>query len=612
MKKTSSRKHIKDHFAESRLFINRVIWTILFMAGLLTVTFSRLYYLQVQNHSHFSTLSHENRVKLTAIEPTRGLIYDRNGVILAENLPSFRLEITPEQVGDMDALLAELQQIVDISEDDLHRFRRNLKNKHPFDDIPLRFLLTDEEVAKIAAINHRLDGLHISAGLSRHYPQGAVVGHVVGYVGRIDEKELQKLDTTNYRGTSHIGKIGIEKRYENELHGQVGYQQVETNARGRILRVLERTPPVPGDDLHLSIDIELQRTADDALGDASGALVAIDPNNGEVLALVSKPTYDPNAFVNGIDALSYGILRDNKSQPLFNRALLGQYPPGSTLKPMIGLAGLHYAATDEHLNLFCPGFYRLPGEDRKFRDWKRSGHGDMDLDQAITQSCDVYFYDLARNLGIDRMAPFLRGFGLGAKTGIDMHVERDGLIPSREWKNRTRRQAWFPGETLNTGIGQGYVLTTPIQLAQATAIMATRGHRAKPRMTKTTQAEHLPSEILRPLTGVDDEDWNYILKAMIHVVEHPRGTARRIANRQYRIAGKTGTAQVFGIKQEEEYDEEKVAAELRDHALFIAFAPVKDPKIAVAVIVENGGSGGSVAAPIVGKVIEQYLAGKDL
>jgi len=605
-----SRQQLKDHFAEARQFLNRTILALILIGLLFGVTITRLVYLQIIDHSHYTTLSNDNRVKITPIAPTRGLVYDRNGVILAENLPSYRLEIIPEQVGNMDAMLEQLATLVEINDGHIKRFRRALKRKRSFQAIALRFLLSDAEVARVAAIAHRLPGVRITAGLTRHYPLGNPMSHVVGYMGRIDERDLKRVDNTNYSASTHIGKAGIEKYYEDILHGEVGLQQVETNAQGRVMRILQKTAPVPGRNLHLTLDTGLQRLAEELFNGETGSLVAINPNNGEVLAMVSTPGYDPNAFVNGISHTDYNKLRDDPAQPLYNRTLLGRYPPGSTIKPFIGLVGLNASVTSEHYELFCPGYYLLPGEDRKFRDWKKTGHGSVDLNEAVAQSCDVYFYDLALNLGIDRIAPFLARFGFGQKSGIDMPVENTGLLPSREWKRTTRGQAWYPGETLNTGIGQGFLLSTPLQLASATATLAMRGKRMRPHLLRYIEQEPISPDSVYELPAVDGvapHNWDYIIKAMEHVVSSRHGTARRIATKKYSIAGKTGTAQVFGIKQEEKYEADKIAKKLHDHALFIGFAPVDKPQIAVAVIVENGGSGSRVASPIAGKLIKRFM-----
>mgnify|MGYP001813317964 CR=1 FL=1 len=605
---------LKDHLFESRLFMSRAIILLVFCALLVLILFSRLFYLQVIAHDHFITLSDDNRVKILPIPPTRGLIYDRNGILLAENLPSYRLDITPEQVKDMQATLDALDGIIEISETDISRFEKMRSRKPRFEAIPLRFHLSDEEVARFAVNRHRFPGVEIQAGLSRHYPLGERAVHAVGYVGRINERELQTISTSNYSGTSYIGKVGVEKTYEDILHGTVGHQQVEITAQGRALRVLSRTPPIPGNNLYLTLDSRLQAVAEDAFGDFSGAAVAIDPRNGDVLAFVSRPTYDPNPFVNGIEVADYRALQQDKYQPLFNRALRGQYPPGSTLKPFVGLAGLEMGLTNPGTGTYCPGYYTLPNRKRKFRDWKRWGHGPVDLNTAITQSCDVYFYDLALSMGIDRIYEYLHHFGFGEQTRIDIQGELPGLLPSREWKRRNRNEPWFPGETIITGIGQGFTLSTPLQLASATAAIANLGNRMQPRIVLARQAvgddSLIPSlvEVSETITIQNPDNWHAVMDAMVNVVHGERGTARRIGeDASYQIAGKTGTAQVFGLKEDEKYDAEKIDEKLRDHALFIAYAPVENPRIAVAVIVENGGGGGSVAAPIARIILDQYL-----
>ncbi len=607
---------LKDYLFESRLIMNRAILLLVFGGLLLSVLLFRLFYLQVVSHEHFTTLSEDNRVKLRPLPPNRGLIFDRNGILLAENLPSYRLEITPEQIDDMGTTLSALEDIIEIRDIDRSRFEKLLRRKPRFEAIPLRFHLNDEEVARFSVNRHRFPGVDITAGLARHYPQGPLAVHALGYVGRIDEKALQVLDSSNYRGTSHVGKNGIEKTYEELLHGKVGLQQVETTAQGRIIRVLDSTPPVSGRNLYLTLDSRVQAVAEAAFGDYSGSAIAIDPNNGDILAFVSLPTYDPNPFVNGIDYDDYAALRNNDREPLFNRALRGQYPPGSTIKPFMGLAGLETGVTGGHSRTYCPGFYRLPGKDRKYRDWKRTGHGTVDLNIAITQSCDVYFYDLAQSLGIDRIHDYLQHFGFGKATGIDIQGELSGLLPSKEWKRSHRDLPWFPGETIITGIGQGFFLVTPIQLAAATAALANGGHMIRPQIVHSEQeaesddlVPHQP-QLLETITINNQQHWDQVIAAMTDVVHSARGTARRIGkDSPYRIAGKTGTAQVFGLKEEEKYDAEAIAEKLRDHALFIAFAPVEEPRIAVAVIVENGGGGGSVAAPIARKIMDAYLQG---
>ncbi|MCG7875055.1 MAG: penicillin-binding protein 2 [Candidatus Thiodiazotropha taylori] len=604
---------IKDYLHESQLFLGRAIASGTLVLLVLLILVGRLFYLQVENHDHYTTLSQDNRVKLEPLPPTRGLIYDRNGAILAQNLPAYSLEITPERTENLDHTIQELSEIIDITEDDINRFHELRKQRRRFDSIPIRVRLKDEEVARIAVNRHRFPGVDVKASLLRDYPQGMKTAHLLGYVGRINEQELQIIDTSNYRGTNFIGKNGVEKSYESMLHGNVGLQQVEVNAKGRVLRVLENQPPRPGDNLRLFLDMDMQATALEALGDYNGAVAAIDIKTGGVLTLVSKPGFDPNLFVEGISAKAYRELEQSLDNPLFNRAIRGQYPPGSTVKPFIGLAGLEYDVVGYHQENYCPGYYQLPGKDHKYRDWKKWGHGKVDLERAIVESCDVYYYELARTLGIDRLYEFLTGFGFGQPTNIDLDGELSGLMPSREWKQQKQREPWYPGETLIVGIGQGYFLTTPLQLASATATLANRGHHIRPRVVDSIEkpdGTRIESpKIVDELHQLDPIHWNQVIHAMSQVVEGVRGTARSIHTDHYRIAGKTGTAQVFSIKQDEEYDKETIAKRKRDHALFIAFAPAEDPSIAIAVVVENGGHGGSVAAPIARKVMDRYLIG---
>jgi penicillin-binding protein 2 len=607
---------IKNYLHESQLFLGRAIVSAIIVIALLLALVLRLGYLQIVSHDHFTTLSQDNRVKLAPLAPTRGLIYDRNGVLLAQNVPAYSLEITPERVQDMQATLDGLGELIPISDDDRERFAELRKQGRRFDSIPIRVKLDEEEVARFAVNRHRFPAVDIQAKLLREYPLGPETAHVLGYVGRINEQELKEIDTSNYSGTSYIGKNGVEKYYEDLLHGKVGFQQVEVNASGRVLRVLEDQPPTPGSDLRLFLDNGLQEEAMQALGDYNGAVAAIDVKTGGVLALVSKPGFDPNLFVEGISTRTYTELRDSEDKPLFNRALRGQYPPGSAIKPFVGLAGLETQTIGLSDEKYCPGFYRLPGHSHRYRDWKKAGHGPMAMHDAIVQSCDVYFYDLARALGVDQLQEFLARFGFGSRTGVDLSGELGGLLPSREWKSRSRGEPWYPGETLIMGIGQGYFLVTPLQLASAVATLASQGKRLRPRVVASIQA---PGENEAPKPTAADpqqldvysiDDWERITAAMTDVVEGRRGTARRIRTDRYRIAGKTGTAQVFTVKQDEEYDEEKISRKLRDHALFVAFAPVEDPQIAVAVIVENGGHGGAVAAPIARRVMDRYLLGK--
>lgn len=609
---------IKDHLLEANMFKGRAWFAAAFCLCLLVVLLIRLFNLQVLEYKHFDKLSENNRVRLMALAPNRGLIYDRNGVVLAENRPSYRLEIIPEQVEDMEWLLAELGQLVELDERSLKRFRKAIRRSRPFEGIPLRTKLSDDEVARLAVNRHKYTGMEITARLSRHYPQGKSAVHVIGYVGRIDEDELKNVDESQYAGTSHIGKTGIERFYEKELHGKVGHQSVEVNVQGRILRVLEKKQPIPGNDLILSLDTRIQSVAEKAMGDYNGAVVAMNPKTGEVLALASMPTYDPNLFVHGISVKDYRRLQNPDTRPMYNRALYGQYPPGSTVKPFVGLAGLENKVIGHKESIPCEGYYLLPNEERRYRDWKKTGHGHVDLNASLAQSCDVYYYELSYRLGIERIHAFLQQFGFGKATGIDILGERSGLLPSREWKMRTRNKIWFPGETLIAGIGQGYVLATPMQLASATSILAMRGQGFKPRLLKEIQdkatGERHASSVapLAPIKLNRQTNWEHSINGMVSVVHGAKGTARSSGRGlKFKMAGKTGTAQVFGVAQDEEYDEATIAKKLRDHALFVAFAPHDQPEIAIAVIAENGGSGSGVAAPIARKVLDAWLATRE-
>jgi penicillin-binding protein 2 len=606
---------IKDEARESQIFRSRSLVAAVAVAIMAVGLLIRLANLQVVEYEHFATLSEDNRVKVVPVPPTRGLIFDRNGLVLAENVATFSLELVPEAVDDLEGTLEELGELVSISESDRKRFSRLLKASRPFQRVPVRLRLEQDEVARFAVNRHRFPGVDVEARLTRYYPMGALTAHVVGYVGRINERELKRLDPAEYRGTSHVGKTGVEQAYEDVLHGKVGYQHVEINAQGRTLRVLERSDPTPGDNLVLNLDVGLQQQATAALGEERGSVVSIDPLTGGVLSLVSNPSFDPNLFVDGIDSKSYRELLHSPGRPLFNRALNGQYPPGSTVKPFLALAGLELGMDKAYKKVWCPGWFRLPGKAHRYRDWKRGGHGHVDLDAAITQSCDVFFYELALDMGVDRMHAFMKRFGFGERTGIDLSGESRGLNPSRGWKRAVKNQPWYPGETLITGIGQGFSLTTPLQLAHATATLAMRGLRLSPAVVmrrerresveETAPEDEVPSGHVVP---ENPANWQKVVDAMESVVHGPRGTARRIgAGAGYRIAGKTGTAQVFTIGQEDTYDEKEIAKKLRDHGLFVAFAPVKRPRIAVAVLVENGGSGSRSAAPLARTVMDYYM-----
>lgn len=604
---------LKDPYREARIYSARTIAAIVIVVGLLALILARYYSLQITGYEAYRTQSERNRVQLQSLPPKRGLIFDRNGVLLADNRPSHLLSIVVERVRDLDATIEELKTLVPIAESDLESFYKRKARRRPYEPVPLRFKLTEAERARLAVNKHRLPGVTVDAQLLRHYPFGELFSHAIGYVGRINEREAFELDASDYRGTFHVGKVGVEKYYEDILHGDVGYQNVETNAHGRVLRVLERFDPAPGSDLTLSLDIALQRTAVEALGEQRGAVVAMDPKTGGVLALVSTPGFDANLFVNGISSADYGALRDSPDVPLFNRAVQGQYPPGSTIKPMMAIAGLESGLVTPEFTVPDPGWYRLPGDSRRYRDWilkiRGTGHAPrVDLNMAIAESCDVYFYDLARRLTIDGMHDYLQPFGLGERSGIDTTNERPGVLPSSDWKRDNLNQPWYPGETLSAGIGQGYMLVTPTQLAVAATALATDGRHFSPRLVRAIDGEAQATPELPPVQATP-EHWDVVREAMRDVVHSARGSARRISEGiEYQMAGKTGTAQVIGIAQGEVYREEEVAERHRNHGLFIAYAPIEDPSISVAVIVENGG-GSSAAYPIARKVIDSWLLG---
>lgn len=602
---------IKDDVIENRLFLNRIVAAFVVIIILTVGLVVRLIYLQIVGHEHYAVLAKENGVKIVPMVPTRGIIYDRKGKILAENTPSYSLELIPEQIPDLEVTLHKLQKLLDISDEKIDLYQKQRKRQKRFNSTPLLIGMTQEELAKFAVVRPYFPGVDIHTRLVRNYPYMDLASHVVGYVSRINEMELKELPIAEYRGSTHIGKIGIENSYETELHGKTGYAEIETNVQARPLNTLKEVNPLAGASIYLTLDIDLQKLAYDAMENYNGAVVAIDIKTGGVLVFASRPGFDPNPFVVGIANDAYQALQNSDSQPLYNRALRGLYPPGSTIKPFIALAGLEYSVINPQQKLFCPGYYMLPNVTHRYRDWKKGGHGSVSMDEAITQSCDVYFYRLAASIGIDHIHEFLQQFGFGEKSGIDLAGEKAGLLPSREWKRDQRNQAWYPGETLITGIGQGYHQVTPLQLARATATLANRGVVVHPHLVEkvingsSVTSIQEPNQLAIPLKPANIDT---IISGMVNVVHSARGTAKGISkNIDYQIAGKTGTAQVFNIKQNAKYNENEIEFNLRDHALFVSFAPADNPKIAVAVIVEHGGHGGSVAAPIAGQVIKEYL-----
>ena len=607
----SENLNIQASFREDKLFVNRIVASVAAMLLGVAALVIRLVYLQVAGHEQYSSLSRENQIKIAPIPPIRGMIYDRNGEPLADNVVTYSLEVIPELVKDLDGLLAQLTAILNLSDAELTQFRALKAKRKGFESVPLRLGLSEEEVARVSVKMPWLPGAEIRTRMLRNYPYRELTAHVVGYIAHINDKELAALDPVQYRGTFFKGKNGLEKSYETLLHGLTGHEEYEANVKGRVVRRLGRTEAVRGADLHLSLDIGLQKVAMDALGQFHGAVVAINPANGEVLALASKPSYDPNPFIQGISKKSFDQLQNDSARPLYDRATRGAYPPGSTVKPFEALAGLEVLGLSPGKRVSCPGYFRLPGSKHKYRDWAHSGHGATDMRHAIVQSCDVYFYDLANHLGIRRLHDFMNGrFGLGQVTGLDIAGEKAGVYPSEDWKRKNRKAEWNAGDTVIAGIGQGYVTTTPLQMARATAILANKGLEVAPRLVSTIKAgwnfePPYPKEAStrKPISA---GHWNTVVNAMVDVVQ--RGTARGISGGLgYHMAGKTGTAQVFSVAQGKSYKSMRVTKSMRDHAWFIAFAPVEEPRIAVAVIAENAGHGGTVAAPIARKVMDYYL-----
>lgn len=578
----------------------------------------RFVYLQVWDYERYHLLAESNRISILPIVPNRGLILDRNGAPLAHNYSGYTLEIQPRETRNLNNVIAQLSEVVTITGRDKKRFRKHMDESKYADSIPISTLLSDEEVARFAVNRYRLPATEIRARLFRHYPQREIVSHVTGYISRINDKELAELEdndeAANYRGSDYIGKSGLEQKYEKYLHGVTGFEQVEVDAGGRVVRALKRTPPVSGDNLILSLDLKLQEVAHLAFGNRRGALVAIEPATGGVLAFVSKPGFDPNLFVDGIDPQNWDALNNSPDRPLNNRALQGQYPPGSTFKPFMALAGLALNKRGPDYTISDPGFYSLPGTSHRYRDWKKEGHGAVNLHRSLVISCDVYYYGLATELGVDAIHNYISNFGLGQRTGIDIEGEAPGLLPSTAWKLKRYREKWYAGDTVSVGIGQGYNLTTPLQLAQATAILANEGVAYRPHFVR-----YIQQSATGQLTTVEPapaysfkfkpDHISRVKQALIDVTK-PGGTAQKAgAGAAYVFAGKTGTAQVIAMKQNEKYDESKIAERHRDHALFIAYAPAENPVIALAVLVENGGHGGATAAPIARAVFDYYLTG---
>ncbi|MDN4501243.1 penicillin-binding protein 2 [Alteromonadaceae bacterium BrNp21-10] len=607
---------IKDHTAEANLFARRSIIALVIVSVLLGILISNLYYLQVTRFNDYQTRSNGNRIKVLPVAPNRGLIYDRNGVLLAENRPIFSLELIPEQIDDLDETLSKLKTLLGVNEQNLEHFNRELKSKRRFKPVSLINRMTQEQVAKFSVNQHHFIGVSVEARLKRFYRYADALTHLVGYVAKINKRDLQKLaesgEEANYAATYDIGKQGVEKYHEKRLHGQVGYQEVEVNSRGRIIRTLKFEPPIPGQDIILNIDINLQLKVQEALADKRGSVVVLDPKSGGVLALFSNPSYDPNLFVHGISNKEYNYLLNSKDKPLINRATQGQYPPASTVKPALALIGLDEEVITEASRVFDSGTYKLKNVAHTWRDWYRWGHGWVNVTHAIEISCDIFFYDLSYRLGIDSISDGMAKFGFGEYTGIDLYEESDGNMPSRGWKRARHNQPWYIGDTISVGIGQGYWTSTPLQLALSVSALVNRGKNHVPQIIrghKTNNGDVIyPTKDSMPIIIKNNKNWDVVLDAMYGVVNRPRGGAyKAFRNTHYVSAGKTGTAQLVAIAEDEKYDAEKIAAHHRDNAMYVGFAPYENPELVISVALENAGGGGSNAAPIARQIMDYYF-----
>lgn len=623
---------IRDHSAEANLFARRAFITFIGVLILSLILYNNIYDLEVNSYQKYQTRSNSNRIKILPVAPNRGLIYDRNGVLLAYNKPVYSLEVIPEQVDDIKTSLKELSQLLDISQERQHKLLKALKSKRRFKPIELYSRLSEQQVSLFSVNQHKFPGFFIDARLKRYYPFGDLTTHALGYVARINSKDALKLEnkglTDNYAATRNIGKLGLEKYYQEQLHGTIGHQEVEINSQGRVIRTLDFTPPVPGKDLTLTLDIELQMIAKRALSGKRGAIVAIDPRDGGVLAMYSNPSFDGNLFVHGISSKNYKKLLDPKNhKPLLNRAVQG-YPPASTIKPLLALTGLEEGVITPETEIYDPGFYQLPGIETKRRDWKKWGHGKVKLSKSLEQSCNVYYYDLAYKLGITRISKMMEKFGFGEYTGIDIHEESRAIMPSIEWKRARYNQSWYTGETLSVGIGQSFWTVTPLQLSQAVSILVNKGEIKVPHLLKSTRAiingegniqvpliENYIVDEKPPIVLKHENSWDFVLDGMHNTIQKLGATGySAFKGSKYDAAGKTGSAQTANIKQDEEYDASKVQESKRDNAMFIAFAPYESPEIVVAVAIENvaKGGGGTNAGPVARQIMDQYFGDREI
>ncbi|BCL68770.1 penicillin-binding protein 2 [Vibrio nigripulchritudo] len=615
------RTQIRDYTAESALFSRRALVAFAGIVILMGVLLANLYNIQVNQFQDYKTRSNDNRIKVVPIAPNRGLIYDRNGILLAENRPIFSLEITPEKIKNIDETIVQLRTFLDISDERVERFHKERKRTRRFKSVPLLNQLTEEQVALFSVNQHSFPGVEVNATLKRFYPYGKVLTHVLGYVSRINDRDLQRLEredkAANYQATRDIGKLGIERFYEDVLHGTAGYQEVEVNSRGRIIRTLKYVPPIPGKDIVLNLDIKLQQYLYKLLDGRRGSAILLDPSDNGVLAMLSSPSYDPNAFVHGISGKDYRALLNDKDRPLVNRATLGIYPPASTVKPFISVAALQEKVITTKTTRNDPGYWRIPNsKTRPFRDWLRWGHGRVDILKSIEESVDTFFYQIAYDMGIDRISTWMMLFGFGDFTGIDIHEESKANMPTREWKMARHRQPWYQGDTIPVGIGQGYWTATPMQIAKATSVLINRGEVIAPHLLRATidksQEPHVttaaPIETYPPIQGVSKRYWDVALEGMRLANHGKKGTARRaFTTAKYVTGGKSGTAQVFGLKEDEEYNAEELAEHLRDHALYTGFAPFENPEVILTIVLENAGGGSTHGAPVARRIFDHVL-----
>ncbi|EJN6961604.1 penicillin-binding protein 2 [Photobacterium damselae subsp. damselae] len=625
------RTQIRDHRAESALFFRRALVSFIGIAVLVGVLLTNLYHIQVQEHEDYQTRSNDNRIKIVPVSPNRGLIYDRNGVLLAENRPVYSLEITSEKVPNLEETLLALQEIMGVTEDDITKFQKERRRTRRFKSVPILDQLNEEQVALFSVNQHRFPGVEVKAYLKRHYPYGDALTHVLGYVAKINDRDIKRLEKaeklSNYKATRDIGKLGIERYYEDQLHGTSGYQEVEVNSRGRVIRTLKYVPPIPGQDLKLNIDIALQlyvqellteRSKDPATGEEvvkhkRGSVVVLDPKDDSILAMVSSPSYDPNLFVKGISGKNYRELLNNPDRPLVNRVTLGIYPPASTVKPLIAVAALTEGVVTTKTTRNDPGWWVIPNStSRKFRDWLRWGHGSVNIYKAIEESVDTYFYQVAYDMGIDRLSTWMNKFGYGEYTGVDIHEESKANMPTREWKQARYRQPWYQGDTIPVGIGQGYWTATPLQIAKATSVLVNNGVVHRPHLLQSTIEDGVETKTefkdFPPITGVKQSTWDVAKEGMHRVLYGHRGTARKaFYHTPYQAGGKSGSAQVFGLAENQKYNADELEERLRDHALFTAFAPFEDPKVVVSMVLENAGGGSSNGGPIARKIFDHML-----